>query len=305
MNKISVLRILQKVSEKLLGDPHDFPEANYPVPNDLTEKYEVEYTGRDGNPLMIDIYRQKDPADEKLPVIVLLHGGALVSGHPIMERPAAEAFARKGYLVFVPAYRMISDADACEEIADVCAAFDFVLSEAESYGGDAANAYVIAESAAAYLAVYAIAMTGSEKIRSAVGYSASGLRIGAVAFVSGMFYTTKKDLIGLTYPPEIFRAKRKDDEFMALMDPENPEVICNLPPAILITCRRDFLRKYSFRFAEALVKAGRQYKLLYYAEKKKHLGHAFVTMWPDLQESRDAVSKIDEWFRSYDYGERA
>ena len=85
---------------------------------------------------------------------------------------------------------------------------------------------------------------------------------------------------------------------MAFMDPENAEVIKNLPPSILLTSRNDFLRGYTMKYAEALKKAGIQNRLVYYAEKKKELVHAFVTLWPELPEAKDAAAKIDEWFRN-------
>jgi len=101
------------------------------VPDDLEEEFNVPYKGRDGNELYTDIYRPKETDGEKLPVIVIIHGGGLFAGRPIMERRAAEAFARMGYLVFVPSYRMIAKTDACGEISDICAAFDFAGKEAE------------------------------------------------------------------------------------------------------------------------------------------------------------------------------
>jgi acetyl esterase/lipase len=52
------------------------------------------------------------------------------------------------------------------------------------------------------------------------------------------------------------------------------------------------------KYAEALKKAGIPNRLVYYAEKKKELVHAFVTLWPELPEAKDAAAKIDEWFRN-------
>ena len=67
---------------------------------------------------------------------------------------------------------------------------------------------------------------------------------------------------------------------------------------ILLTSRNDFLRRATMRYAEAMKKAGIPNRLVYYAEKKKELIHAFVTLCPELQESKDAIGKIDDWFRS-------
>ena len=290
-------RIAEKAAERM-GDPREREEAQYPVPEDLIEEFNVPFEGRDGNGLTADIYRQKEASENKLPVAVIIHGGGLMAGHPIMERAAAEAFARRGYLVFVPSYRLMNDADACAEISDICAGFDFAGKEAESRGGDSGRVFAVAESAGAFLTEYAAAMQKSQKLSEQIGYEPSHTAVRGIAFVSGMFYTARKDLFGLFYPKAIYRERCNDSEFMAYMDPENEEVITNLPPSILTTSRNDFLRRATMRYAEAMKKAGIPNRLVYYAEKKKELIHAFVTLCPELPESKDAIGKIDDWFRS-------
>ena len=296
------MKILSRMAEKAaerLGDPREREEAQYPVPEDLIEEFNVPFSGREGNGLTADIYRLKETSEDKIPVIVIVHGGGLFAGHPIMERAAAEAFARKGYLVFVPSYWLLTDADACAEISDVCAAFDFAGKELVSRGGDPERVFAIAESAGAFLTEYAAAMQGSEKLRLMIGHEPSATKIKAIAFVSGMFYTTRKDLLGSVYPEEIYGERRNDSDFMALMDPENGEVINNLPPSILTTSRNDFLRGYTIKYAEALKKHGKANRLVYYAERNRKLVHAFVTIYPELPESKDAIGKIDDWFRMF------
>lgn len=298
MDKIKIIRRITKKLVSAPGAPGEKTGTQHPVPDDLTEEFNVPFRGRDGNELYADIYMPKGTGGEKLPVIVIVHGGGLFTGKPIAERGAAETFARKGYLVFVPSYRMLMEANACEEISDICAGFDFAGQEAESRGGDPDRVFVIAESAGAFLAEYAAAMQKSEKLCGQIGYEPPRTAVRAIAFVSGMFYTARKDLFGLFYPKAIYRERLEDREFMAFMDPENAEVIKNLPPSILLTSRNDFLRGYTMKYAEALKKAGIPNRLVYYAEKKKELVHAFVTLWPELPEAKDAAAKIDEWFRN-------
>ena len=295
---MGALDILADKAAKRMESPDEVEQLQYPVPDDLTEEFGVPYKGRDGNDLYADIYRKKEASAKKLPVLINVHGGGLFAGRTIMERPSAEEFARMGYLVFVPSYRLFRDADACGEISDICAAFDFAGRELESRGGDPDRIFVIAESAGAFLTEYAVAMKKSQKLREQIGYEPSQTDIKAIAFVSGMFYTTRKDVFGLVYPAGIYGERRRDGEFMALMDPENEEVIKNLPPSIFTTSRDDFLRGYTMKYAEAMKKAGIPNRLVYYAEKNRELVHAFVTLWPWLPESRNAMAKIDDWFRN-------
>ena len=286
--KIQFRRMAKKHPEMFRND--------WPAPDSVKEEFNVPYTGRDGNPLRADIYRPKDPMPGKLPVIVLIHGGGLFVGRPISERAACELLAERGYLVYAPAYRLMDEADFTDEVDDICAAFDFAAETLEDRGGDPDRAFVIAESAGSLLAVYAAAMAGSERLRKATGCTPSKLSLKAACFVSGMFYTTRKDPLGLVYPSAIYGDLRRDREFMSLMDPENSEVTGNLPPSVLTSSRNDPLRSYTLRYHEALIKAGKDSSLIYYGLKNKELGHAFVTMKPYLPQSLEAYDIICRWF---------
>lgn len=113
-----------------------------------------------------------------------------------------------------------------------------------------------------------------------------------------MFYTTKKNIIGLLYPKAIYGDLRKDKTFMSYMDPENSRVISCLPPAILTSSRADPLKRASKQYYRALKAAGNKCRFLYYGQKNKELTHAFVNLRPYLPESRDALDKICEWFEA-------
>ena len=291
-----VFDLIDKQFKRVAKKHPEWFRDDRPVPDDIEEEFNVSYTGRDGNPLKADIYRPKDHAAVKLPVIVLIHGGGLFAGRPISERAACELLAERGYLVYAPAYRMMDEADFTGEVDDICAAFDFAAETLEEHGGDPGRVFLIAESAGALLGVYAAAMAGSGKLRRATGCIPSELDIKAACFVSGMFYTTRKDPLGLVYPSAIYGDLRKDKEFMSLMDPENSEVVSNLPPSVLTSSRSDPLRSYTLSYHEALVKAGADSSLIYYGLKNKELGHAFVTMKPYLPQSLEAYDIMCRWF---------
>lgn len=291
-----VFDYLSKNAQKHRERHPEWYSTERPAPDGIMEEFNVPFRGRDGNMLTADIYRPEQHGPGKLPVIVLIHGGGLFTGLPIMERDACELLAKRGYLVYCPSYRMMSDAYFTGELGDICSAMDFAAETLEARGGDPERAFMIAESAGALLGVYALALAGSERLRKAAGCDPSKLEIRAVCFVSGMFYTTRKDLLGLVYPSAIYGGRRKDREFMSLMDPENEEVISNLPPSILTSSRNDPLRNYTLKYHEALVKAGADSSLIYYGLKNKELVHAFVTMEPHLPQSQEAYDIICRWF---------
>lgn len=273
--------------------------SNVPVPDDLIEEFDVVFTGRDGNSLTADIYRPAEPPEDKLPVIILLHGGGLVGGRPVMERGAAELLARKGYIVYVPGYRMMNEADLCGEVSDVCAAMDFAADTLAERGGDPDRVFLIAESAGALLGLYAAVMGALPRLQTLMSCVAPKLSFKATCFGSGMFYTTKKDIVGISYPYVIYPEQRGNEEFMRYMDTENPEIMAALPPAIMTTSRNDFLRNYTLRYHDALIRAGADSSLIYYALRNRELGHAFITMDPELPQSVEAFDIICRWFEDH------
>ena len=286
---------MSRQSRKKDGDHPRYLADDYPAPEGLMEEFDVPYTGQDGAALAMDIYRKKDHDGSKLPVIILIHGGGLMVGHPRMERKVCEYLAGKGYLVFAPGYRMMIDTDGCGEIGDICDGFRHIRNVLRRYGGDPNRIYVIAESAGVFLADNAIAMMRSRRLRQLIGRKPARLDIKAMAGICGMFYITRKDLIGFLYPREIFPEIRKNRWCKKYMNPESKVIMSRLPPMILISSKGDFLKKYSREYAKALEDAGHDSKLVYYGDHKE-LKHAFPTLHPELPESRDALERVLRWF---------
>jgi acetyl esterase len=208
--------------------------------------------------------------------------------------------------VFAPEYRRVPEANAIEEIGDIFAAFSFVSGALEKYGGDPERVAVASESAGSFLSIYAVAATVSPVLREALGLpTAPSLHVRTIACFSGMFYTARKDSVGLLYARNIYGEKKKDSSFMKLMNPECHEVMNCLPPVFLVGSDADFLKGYTKRYAEALRQAEHPCKLVYYTNNKT-LTHAFPALKPELPESSDVLDKLVDWvLRKHHTGTRA
>ncbi len=208
----------------------------------------------------MDVYRPKEhAAGGSFPVIIMVHGGGLFVGNRKISRRFCEMLVEQGFLVFVPEYGLFTETDAFGEISDICAGLENIAGKIIEYGGDTARISLVAESAGAYLSVYAVAMQQSEKMRGLIGGSTADMCIKAIVFISGMFYTTNIDLIGAVYPGTLYGTKRWDRAFIKTMDPEKPETLSALLPAMFITSKADFLRDYTLRYADAFSKAGKDF----------------------------------------------
>ena len=269
-----------------------FPQVDAPLPDGVEEICDVPYTGHDNAKLAADIYRPVD-AGGALPVAVVIHGGGLFVGTRKINRIFCGKLAAKGYLVFAIEYRLIDETNAFGEISDICAGFSFVAENLVKYGGNPKRVCVMGESAGAYLAVYATAMTGSKRLQELIGCAPSGLKARMLVCFSGMFYTAKHDPIGAVYHKDLYGTRCKDKNFRRYLNPEHEEVIGSLPPVLLTTSGADFLKSYTLKYAEALRKAGHSCELLFYKEGKE-LVHAFPSLRPDLPESVEVMERIDQ-----------
>ncbi len=269
-------------------------EVDHRIPEDVQEYLDVPYQGAGGVPLAVDIFRAKRPEPRPLPVVIMIHGGGPVVGTRKMSRTFCENLAEQGFLVFASEYRRMTETDVFQEMEDVLSAFTFVSGKLTEYGGDPDRVVVVSESAGSYLSVYAVAAMGSATLRMVFGLPPVALRVRALACFSGFFYTTRKDVVGLTYGRNLYGDRRKDPSFIRYTDPECPEVMEHLPPVFLVGSEADFLRNYTKRYAAALREAGHPCTLIYY-EDNRELTHAFPALKPGIPESKDVLDKLVKW----------
>ena len=264
---------------------------------EVEEMLNIPYMNRSEVPLAMDIFKPKISDTAELPVIVTIHGGGLVLGDRKMSRKYATLLAKRGYLVFSIEYRLAPRANAAEQLDDVCAGMDLIGRRLVDFNVDFRRVFLTAESAGAYLAIYVAAMNQSKALQEAIGYKPTRMKFKALGLFSGMFYTNREDLIGWLLSEQFYGDKKTDPKFLKYMDPENPEIIDNLPPTFLVTSQGDFLNNYTLMFHDAMKEAHKTSHMLYYGEKD--LGHAFVTGHPGLEQSIDAIDQMTAWFEEH------
>ena len=252
------------------------------------------YINRTGVPLAMDWIKPVDAGDKELPVVVIIHGGMLIMGDRSTSRRLGAAIARRGYLVIILDYRLIPSTDVCGQFDDICAGLDYVGKNLVKYNVDFDRIFILAESAGAFLATYVAAMQGSKKLQDAIGHKPSRFRFRAMGLISGMYYTAEDDLLGNLMAEQFFGNKLTDDSFMQYMDPDNPEIMNQMPPAYLITSKGDFLNEYTLKFHERLKQFNKDCHLLYFGNQ--HLMHSFLSFMPDCVETGQALDKMLSWF---------
>lgn len=261
--------------------------------DDVEEMLNIPYVNREEVPLAMDVFKPADAEGKELPVVVTIHGGGFTMGDRRISRPFGRLLAHKGYLVFSVEYRLAPKVSISQGLDDVCCGLDLVGERLVDFDVDFNRVFMVAESAGAYLAAYACAMGGSQKLQDAIGHQASRMKFKAAAFNCGMFYTNEDDPCGKMLSEQIYDNQRFDQTFLEYMNPEHPEIINNLPPAYIFTSRADFLNNYSFKLHDALKAAGKVNKLVYYPNDE--LIHAFLTLQTFEPTTLESIDSMLEW----------
>ena len=267
-----------------------------PLPDDLICIDGITYEGLDGTPLAADVYRPKDTSADPLPIVVFVYGGGLFVGSRKTNREYVELMAERGYVVFVPEYRVLEETDGIGSIADVCAGLSYLASHASEFGGDLTRVLVNAESAGSFPALYATAVLGSAYLQEEFGIQAPELYVRGLACFGGMLYTTSDDPVGLVYHRAVYGNRLRDKDFMELMNPEDRRIERSLPSVLQVTSGADFLKYHTLRYDEVLERAGHDHRLIYF-EEGPELTHAFPSLRPELPQSKEVLDELDAWFR--------
>ena len=265
----------------------------------LKEYRDIPYTNRAGKELLMDIFEPIAPEGTELPVIVNIHGGGLIGGSKNLSVGFCRQLAKRGYLVFSLEYRLIPDVRVYEQFDDVCAGMDCIGRKLVDFDVDFTRIYMVAESAGAYLATYVAAMKKSKALQDAIGYPPTNMTFKAMGLISGMFYTTRNDMLGRFLSPSIYGKDERSIAMAEYTNPEHPEIIHNIPPCYLITSKADMLERYTLDFAGELGNKGVEHHLRHMGSDSKLL-HAFPVLNATLPESVRVIDEIVDWFKAHE-----
>ncbi|MBQ8822299.1 MAG: alpha/beta hydrolase [Lachnospiraceae bacterium] len=267
-------------------------------PEDISEYRDIPYMGDGDKAHCLDIFRSKGRTGEALPVIVDVHGGGMILGNKEFNRHFCAQICSMGYLVFCVEVRSVPEVRIFEQYEDLSRAMDYIKEIVPQYNGDLQHVYAVADSGGANLLTYAIAMKKVDALAEAAGVTPTTLDVKALGLISGMFYTTKFDKIGLCMPDYLYGKGYKKSAFAPYTNPEHPEIVSALPPCYLVTSQNDNLQHYTLNFEKALTRHGVPHKLVNYPENKR-MTHAFSVFEPFWEKSIDATAEMLDFLKQY------
>ena len=263
--------------------------------DNVTEFRDVPYIQDGDRAHMLDIYSPICHA-EQVSVIVNIHGGGLIMGNKEFNRHFCLSLCNHGFLVFSIEYRLCPETTVFGQLQDIAAAMNYIDKMIPKFKGKPGIVHMVGDSAGAFLALYTAAIQRNPMLARTAGVRPSYLEIQSMALISGMFYTTRKDSIGLFLPKALYGDGYKKHPFYPFLDPSVPAVGLSLPPCMLITSKKDKLFGYTKDLAAALQRSGTPCKLKNYGDDP-HLYHAFCVFEPELPESRMVIHDICLYFR--------
>lgn len=245
----------------------------------------------------MDVYRPYDTS-KKYPIIVNIHGGGLVMGSKEFNTYFCAQLARLGFIVFSIEYRLIPNTNIRGQIDDVSRAMDFVKETASLFDGDMSNVYIVGDGAGALLSVYALAIQKNRKFAKTINVRPSALGVNAAAFISGMFYTTRLDSVGLLMSNSIWGKGFRRRGIRRFTDPGYSGIARHLPPCYLISGENDAMLRNTRIFANSLCESDIAHEVCVFQDGESLL-KAFPVVEPDLPESLQAMEDIAKFFNEY------
>ena len=254
---------------------------------------------QDGDPAhTVDIFCPHT-AIEPLPVIINIHGGGLIMGNKEFNRHFCLKLCQCGFIVFSVEYSLCPEATVFNQLQDIYAAMNYIGDLLPQFHAETGHVFMVGDSAGAFLAYYAAAIQQNPILSKASGLRPPDLIIRSLGLISGMFYTTRCDSIGMVFPVAFYGKRYRELAFYPYLNPENPEVSMFLPPCLLITSKADKLRHYTTDLAAALRRNRSPFILRDYGGDP-NLYHAFSVFDPELPESQHVIEDIASFFREYE-----
>ncbi len=104
------------------------------VPTDIEFQKGLVYAKYGERKMHLDLFRPKRKG--KLPAIIIVHGGAWITGHHTMENPLAIALAQRGFVTVTVEHRLSNEKKYPAQIHDLKASVRWLRANAKRFGVD-------------------------------------------------------------------------------------------------------------------------------------------------------------------------
>lgn len=263
-----------------------------------SEQDDINYEGDGDDYHLLDVYSPGGvPANQKLPVIVEVHGGAYTTCQKEINRCHGMYLASLGFRVVNINYTLVPEGTIAQEMQEISDVFSWIQRNQEIYGLDGEHIFLTGDSSGGHLVLLFAAAQNAPDLQENLGIHASkGFRAVAATCPVGSF--TANDVrsqgmhILLKYGTDF--DSRNDP---ALLSYEN-FLRKTQPPTFLITSSGDKTAYPVTRaIHEFMTNNGIAHEYREYSNGTPNtLDHVFNVLKIDLPESRQANGDIAAFF---------
>ncbi len=265
---------------------------------------DVDYFGDGQECHLMDFYRPEGTENQKLPVIIDIHGGGWMYGDKNLNAAYCAALAKRGFAVVCFSYSLFPQVTFPVPVSEIFKAINFVYENADKYGLDLGNAFLTGDSAGGHYTGIVASIIADGELQKLYGVS-TDLRFKALGFTCAAFYPNAlanipvhltKTYVRLFYGGD---RKYKNNRFYKSVDIANNKVE-DFPPMFINSCYNDMMKGDTFKFTEFLDQRKIPYVLDFpKADECTHkMGHVYSVLYPeDWEESRKTIDNMCGFFR--------
>lgn len=248
-------------------------------------------------------------AEEKLPVIVDIHGGGMMYGDKELNQRYCQYLASRGFCVMGMSYRLLPETDLQGMVQDVFESIHWIEAHGADRGLDLENVFLTGDSAGGYLASLVMCIQKSEKLQQIYGVTPFCFDFKAVAISNGVCEIHDY----FSYPEGL--NKRIDRELVGMVLGKDGEKaawhrhynfsqvlaeVDAIPPVLIIGAKNDpYYRHTQWVLENVKSHNGTYASVIWEKEKGVHLGHVFHVLHWEWLESRITNEKMLDFFRGY------
>lgn len=240
------------------------------TPEDIERFDDIRY-GDNKKWQVLDVYRPKN-TDNKLPVIVSVHGGGWVYGSKEIYQYYCMNLAQRGFVVVNFSYRLAPKYKFPAGLEDTNTVFKWVLEHSDEYGMDIEHIFAVGDSAGATnVGIYAAMLSDNNLAEELNIQMPTNLKIRALGLNCGVYNMVKGAEVSLV--KDIFEHGGNIPELNQL------SLIYHLdekfPPCFVMTSNGDFLKNQVPQMIKTLEENCIEFESKEYGTEEAPLYHVF------------------------------
>ncbi len=268
-------------------------------PENVTEITNIPYIDDGTWQHKLDVYYPEGAENEKLPVVIDIHGGGWMYGDKELNKYYNLVIASKGFTVFSLSYTLWPEATVPEQLKEIAEALLFINNNLSSYPCDKSKILLTGDSAGGQLALYSAVLSKSSVLRGVFSVKDCGLKITCLSLVSPVANMASNSVMSV-YTKRMWGKNYASSPTSRYMNFKDIAKFSDLPPTVLFTSSGDFLaEKQTIDVAEKILDLGVETRLYNYTKSNgKHLPHVFSVVEPFSAEGNDAIEKMLDFFKN-------